>query len=363
MLHSKTLDATINVRNPISFCADKARHLTIQLKNMYEGKCFKGAFIVSVDRVEHSSACKIVSSNNTAEGYVDVQFTATVAAFSRWDIVAGVTIMRTDQVLVGSTKRDGKYSYGDPRDARVVATLMPTPEAKTVRVGQVVCVRVLGATHEPMQPQVAVAGTLLTCDRTAPVYRVRGALDKASAAGLMPVVEAIDKELAARAVLVAERRPDLMLFEILLYSLSKPPGGLHGEADDLKLASAYGSATWTGPPTLKGVEPAKTFNVVDFVKKAAAGETQTVNELWSRPLALYRSSPLAAQLAAKGAPAPPGWDKAVDETPAVVLQIFLKGILDFLFAVRSMMGIYNTKDKMDEHHNIWLAMKKAQLPA
>ena len=63
MLHTKLIDATIPVRNPINFCADKARHALIYLKTTFEGKCFKGSYIVSIDSMPKLSDCRISASD------------------------------------------------------------------------------------------------------------------------------------------------------------------------------------------------------------------------------------------------------------------------------------------------------------
>lgn len=361
MLHQKLIDATIPVRNPINFCADKRRHALIHLKNTFEGKCFKGGYIVSIDEIAKISDCRIVSTNHSAEGTIDVQFSATVAVFSQWDIIPGVRIVKSEQLIIGSTSGPEKGTqFGDPRDARVVVTVLPSAESKTARVEQTVVVRVVSAEHAPMQQHASVVGTLLTCERAHPVYRVRGSLDSSSALELMPLVSAIDRELGARESMYKNRRTDMMFFEILLYSFVRDKG-LQAAADDFKIASEEGSPTWHGPPEAAMAVSAQIVNVLDLVKRAAGGRPQAMGDLWSRPLNLYRSSPHVARLRKSGA-APAGWQGAVDETPSVVLQIFLKSQLEFLFAVRSMVETYNTKALIDGHVNIWGAMRRAQFP-
>jgi DNA-directed RNA polymerase subunit E'/Rpb7 len=356
MLHTKLIDATIGVRNPISFCTDKKRHALIYLKNTYEGKCFKGGFIASIDAIPKISDCRIVSTNHSAEGYIDVQFSAKVAVLARWDVIPGVKIVRSEQLIIGSTPgRDKETYFDDPRDAKVVVTLLPTPEAKTIRVGQLVCVRVVNAEHAPMQQHASAVGTLLTCERSSPVYRVRGTLDPAGAAELMPVVDAIDREMQERQRLYETRRADMMFFEVLLYSYSRGKEGLQAAEDDAHIESAMGSVAWIGPPEAKTDAATTYVNIIDLVKKAAAGEAQPMDGLWSRPLTMYRSCPLVSRVARKSSAS------AVDETPPVAVQVFLKSILEFLFAVRSMVETYNSKALIDSHVNLWIAMRKSQL--
>jgi hypothetical protein len=96
------------------------------------------------------------------------------------------------------------------------------------------------------------------------------------------------------------------------------------------------------------------------VRRAIAGENVPVAGVWSRSLALYRSSPLVG--VARGAP-PAAWT-TVDGTPRAVFAEFLKNILDFLVATRELIEVYNTRELLDnKHHNLWGVMRAAQRPA
>src|SRR3990167_6212074 len=102
MIFEKVLDVTINVRNPINFCADKLRHTMIELQNNYVGKCFKGVHVEKIIKILNISACHIEATNVSGEGYVDVQFLAEVIIFSRGDILVGVEVVNHAQMIVGT---------------------------------------------------------------------------------------------------------------------------------------------------------------------------------------------------------------------------------------------------------------------
>src|SRR5579863_8028882 len=134
MLHIRNFDATLHVRNPISLCINKTANVMLQLRNLYEGKNLKGSHIVRIREISKISSCRITSNNISGEGDVDVCFLADVAVVARWDIVPGLNVMRTEQVIVGST--DINRNATDLSAAKIAASLLNTPEAKTLRVGQ-----------------------------------------------------------------------------------------------------------------------------------------------------------------------------------------------------------------------------------
>jgi hypothetical protein len=376
MLHIRNFDATLHVRNPISLCINKTANVMLLLRNLYEGKNLKGSHIVRIREISKISSCRITSNNISGEGDVDVCFLADVAVVARWDIVPGLNVMRTEQVIVGST--DINRNATDLSAAKIAASLLNTPEAKTLRVGQKIAIRVIESEHAYMQNSIAVVGALLTCDRTAQTYRLKGSLTQDAATSLMPIVDAIGKELADRADLSETRAGDVMFFEMLLYAYASPPKALRDAATNTMVESV-GATTWEGPPSYVPVgDQASVVNLLDLVRKVAeGGGSSRVDGLWSRPLGVYRSSPLVAHSAridkksgtAQGAERgsglvvlPDGWKKPVEEDTVVTFQTFLSGMLNFLYAVRMFVTVFDTKTAIDEHFNIWAAMRTAQTP-
>lgn len=364
MLHSRSFDSTVHVKNVISLCTSKAQNVTILLRNAYEGKNYKGAHVVRITGLNRVSSCRITASNNSAEGDIDVNFQADVAVVAAWDIVPGVVVARNDQVIVGATEVERGAT--DLSAAAVAVSITPSPDTQSLRVGQRVAVRVLKAEHSYMQRMVAVLGTMLTCVQKAPTFRLRGALTAEAAAGLLPMVEAVGRELDARRRLAEERQSDISFFEMLLYSYSSPPKVARDAMADTAVA-VDGLAAWAGPPTYVPVAaPAAEVNLLDLVRKAAAGEATRVDGLWARPLGLYRSSPLAAWSRAAGAksaaPRPDGWEAPTDEDTAVAFQTFLSEMLNFLYAIRSTVAAFSSRPMIEDHMNVWAAMRKAQKP-
>lgn len=350
----KDIDTTINVADPVNFSADKLRHLLVELNNRYVGRCFMGGYICGIEGINRAGACHLVSTNTSGGGFVDVQFRARVATISRWDILVGVVVGYQQQIIVGK--------YGSPAGVKAIVTVLAAKGAETLAVGQRIPVRVIRAQHQPMQPQVSVAGTLLVCDQVAPVYRLQGGaattmLPREARAELAPLLQRIEVELEARAVLVKTRAAELWFFERLLYAFRAGPDADAGAA--LAVAAWPGGLAWDGPPGGAGDDGC--VSILALARQVVVdGEEVDMAGFWARPLDVYRSSPLAAT--AREAP-PAAWgDNIIDSTARAVAAEFLKNILDFLAATRELVEQYDTRKLVDDHFNVWAAMRAAQMP-
>ncbi len=361
--HRKVFDYTLTIPNPVHFCANKAGHTLGMLQAQLVGKNFKGARIVRIDSVLAMSAVHIQRTNGSGGGYMDVRVLAETEVFAKWDILVGVRILYNKPIVLGvyaprgGTERLGEAAAGA---ATAVVTLAATEITRTLAQDQLVAVRVIQASHPPMKQQVAIYGVPLSCDRAAPVYRLRGTLDKTAQAALGPLLSAIAEELAARQDLVAARRADLWFFESLLHPMRVTPGP---PETDQAIPAWPGGPEWVGPLDPQGGPVHGAVSVLDVVRRAVVlGESVPVAGVWSRPLGLYRSSPLAVHLAAElGAP-PEDWGPVVDGTAKAVFAEFLKNILDYLGAIRELPAVYGTPELIKQHTGLWEAMRRMQRP-
>ena len=343
----KTFDATIDVPNPVQFSIDSRRNLLSELHNLFAGRCYKGALITRVARIDSASACHIVATNGSGEGYVDVQFTALVKVFSRWDILTGVVIRHISHLVAGHYAPDGGT-------AQAFVVLHPTQGVATLTVGQYIPVRITKSEHPARRPAVVYA-SLLTCDRAAPVYRLRGTLDTAAGAELAPVLARVEAELKLRSSLSVDQTASLDAVEALLYAYK---GGLPGAADTVP--AWPDGPTWRGPAQLRALEPAvSAVSLLDVVRKSAQAPVQ-VSGIWSRDLCLYRSSPLAGHIADKSQALPAEWGAPLDEPPRVAFALMLKNVLDFLIATREMALSYDAPGTSEGYAGLWGAMRLAQ---
>lgn len=362
----KMFDVTIDIDHPVNFCAQLDRNLMQQLRRQYEGYCFKGVYIARILRVTNRSGCRVMSTNSSGRCTMDVQFVARVRQWGKWDIITGVRITSQTPLLIGvvgavsegDAPAAGAPEAGEAATAETVAavvTLVPSPAVETLAVGHVVAVRVLMAQHPPMQRQASIVGTLLGCDRAAPVYRVRGALDASAAPELGPLLAAVQREIAARNELVRDRaRCDRLLFFEELLGAYRPPTAV---AATTTTAVATTIPGW--PPTHPVTAPgARVESVTTLVETALSGTPVPVSGYWSRALELPRSAPQAAVADSN----PPGWAQAVEASPRTVFAEFLHSILSYLVATRQMATGY-TPDQITRQKAVWAALRLQQAAA
>ena len=347
----KVFDATIDVANPTHFCTEKIMQLRNEIETKFIGRCYKGALILRNIRVLRASACRINDSNGAGEGIIDVQFAATVRVFCRWDIITGVEVRVVAPVVAGH------YTIRNT-DAQAFVVLARTKGIETLAIGQRIPVRITKAEHPVRQPAV-VYGALLTCDGAFATYRLRGALDPATAAEMMPMVNQISHELKLRTELIAKRESVVAFFEALLYSYRGKLGaeGASTSCDHTEAAWPDGPE-WRGPPPLRPLDAGMAARSIPALVRSAAqgGSPVSVTGLWSRPLTIHRSAPIAAFGESSAA------STVLDETPRVVFALFLKNILDFLVAVRELATDHRAPETDEAYGGLWATMRLAQVP-
>jgi len=354
MKHTKVFRTTVDVEDVCDFCSDKKRRLLAALRHRFSGRCFGGCYIIDVTEVLKSSACYITRTNSSGGGYIDTEFLALTVVFSKWDILVGVKVVGNQQLLLGT------YGEAGASSGSAVVTIHPEG-AKTLAVGQVVPVRALACEHTPMQSHAAVYSVLLTCDPAAPVYRLRGSLDTAARVELAPLLDAVETELAARSELVKTRKADLWFFESLLFAYKREGADMGTQSCD----TWPEGPVWEGP-ALASNEPDKGYglrSILEIVHTVVREDANvSVAGVWTRPLDLYRSSPLVAFVPeVKGRVALPAkWVSPVESSPRVVFAEFLNNVHCFLVATRELVQLYSSEELIDKHFNVWAAMRAAQ---
>jgi hypothetical protein len=347
----KVYEDTVNIVNVIHHCTAPEKYLLDELHSKFVGRCHEGAVITRILRVIGRSACRIVGTNCSGEGFVDVRFLAAVRQFCRGDIITGVVIRITTPVLAG---------HYDFPGAQAFVVLVPSRGAEVLAEGLRVPVRIAKAEHAP-RSQAVMTAVLLTCDTAAPVFRVRGVLDPASAAEMMPMVTRIEHELVARDTLLKNRAgfpASLAFFEALLYAYRRPKGASRPALAQAPVVAWAGGPEWQGPEPLAAPPAGYTLrSVPELVRAAAAGTAAPVAGLWARPLCVYRSSPLVAFAERGGADAE---DAPIDEPPRVVFAQYLKDMLDSLIATRELATDHASPETDEKYAGLWGAMRAAQ---
>lgn len=324
MILEKIFEVTLNITNPINFCTNKKAHILIELNNIYVNKCYMGSYIIEIIDILQSSSCRIVNTNSSGNGIIDVKFLANVFILNSWDILIGVEVEKNQSLIVGKYKKP---------NLTIDVTFKPTNiQANSLSVGQLVPVRVVKAIHKPKESKIAVAAVLLTCDRKAVAFRVKGEIAKSAMPEIQMLFDNIIEELEHRQSINKET---VMFFESLLYSYRNVP--------TVSEVIPFGKVNWEGPKTNTSGTIVNLFDML----------TMDLTGFWTRPLTICRSSPLLTVTQEKPA-------EYILTAPHLMIIEFAKNILTFLIAIREFSEVY-TPDRIVSHENIWNMLRHAQL--
>ena len=361
----------IGVKNSIGFCTNTDRNVLNALEQRFVGTCFMGAFILGINRIIRRSSCKIVSSNNTGHGNINIEFEARVIVFSRWDIVTNAKIKVRDQFLIATAPAKPDRANQE----ELVITVKPVGRTTdSLTVGQIVPLRLITVLHAPRQKHVNCEAVLLTCDKNAPKYIIKDKVNIAIYADVLrPLLNLITIELDLRNGMMTDAADSSKLsrynfFERLLYSYaSTAPNtdtGVSSQVTLIKVKCGDSISPWAGvieKPMNYNSEGYELVNFITVIHQAVSGKAICLDGAWTRSLHLPRSSPLIMRKTAAVPIAVPGKPAEYIEISSIDLVITVLGnIYNFLKATRNLVDIYNQVE-IDKHRNIWAEMRAAQI--
>lgn len=322
MLFEKIFEVTIIVNNSINFCINKKANTLIELESLYLHKCYMGVYIVKILDILQTSACKVISSNSSANCSIDVRFNAEVYMLNSWDILIGVCIEKDQSLIIGRYKKN---------NIEIAITFIPT-QSNDLHTKQLVPVRIVKAAHQPKSDSIIAAGILLTCDTKIIVYKVRGFISENVKRDIKHIFNIIKKELALRMVLIREKKRSVLFFESLLYSYKNHFTDFNRIIIDENL-------------DYQGFIDEEYVNLFSLLDKDLTG-------LWCRPLNLSKSAPCIKNLNSSNDP--------MIYSPDLMILDIAKNVLNYLVAIREFTEVYNTDELINTHSNIWNTMKIAQ---
>ena len=346
MKHRQSFPVTIQITNPINFAIDANARALEYVTSEYTNKCYGGCFIVKIVEIAKRSLINIDNTNNKAEATMDVIFIADVVTFMAGEVLSSVTI-KTAQFITGI--------YDSPESGRAAVAISAPTNAPYVAVNTKLPVRIMNTLHQPDSNLASIYAKLLTCDSEAAVYRLRGSLslDQATKTECATRLAMIKAELDLRNTLLESKpkQKKLLFFEGLLYGYSAR-SLTSSLTSSLTAIKSSAGLDWQGPDRLKrDYEDSAERNLLDLVSKyLTTGESVSVSGEWTRPLSVYRSSPIVTI-------SPPGTHaNAVEGEPGLIIGLYLKNILDFLVATRELVEVY----EITENSSVWDAMRQAQ---
>jgi hypothetical protein len=290
---------------------------------------------MKINKILQISSCRIVNTNSSANGTIDVKFSAQVFILNAWDILVGVEIDGVKTIISANYKRGLNLTIG----------FVPTNiSANVLQLKQLVPVRVVKAQHRPMN-SIAAAVLLLTCEKKYIIYKTKGKLNITPE--LSDILTNIKEELIKRAELFKTKPFEVNFFEKLLYTYKSK----YDVTINTKIKTKNNNIVWDGPEQVIN-DDNKLINILDLE------HNQDITGYWFRPLHLYRSSPVVSFSKEKQ-----DGDNIsrYDTTPTPMIIEIAKNILSFLVAIRECVEIYNTDELIKSHENVWTLMKNSQI--
>ena len=95
MIIKKEIEVGIDIQDPINFYSND--NIEYYIKSKYEKRCFKGCYIITVDKILLQSDCVISQESNDGSATLNVLFSATVLVYSEGEILSNCTVVRIDK--------------------------------------------------------------------------------------------------------------------------------------------------------------------------------------------------------------------------------------------------------------------------
>lgn len=378
---------TFVIRNPMdpNFSKDKKKYIMNILNSKFVDHCHSGCLIIKIKKIDEISMCEIINSNLSGSGQVNVKFTAFVKSFYNGELICYVQILKTSPFIIGNYRDIIKITHDEhganEEEFEVQATVslqygvnMGTiPLEKTIssiRESQFVPMRIIQCLHKCLETRVGIVGELIMCDQRYNKYIVTSPITELGMYNIYLIIYEIREELTLRSNILENLdeniKNNILYFESLLYSYKYDT---KLSIDNIHQIESKHYPIWWGLHPIKHGETnnGEVINLLDYFSK----ESPNVIGMWSRPLHLFKSSPMAvfepipntsvmASAMSSAMASGQKYDILEEGKSDVVFITFFKNMLDSLKIIRKMSELYNTDALLRSHQNLWDGMKSVQ---
>lgn len=315
MLITKVIEVGIDVQNAINIYTDdnNIKHI---ISDRYEGKCFRGCWIKTINKILRVGECQINQDGTPSFGTIPVIFEATAIAYAVGEVINGCVVQNKDKngIIICNTD--------------ISSIVMNAHKSlESITRGQIISVRVGAARYNPGASKVSISAIPFTFQEKPVVYKV-GPVTEKEREFLSAVYERIAFEESEVVKLKKDKAKAWETFDQLLY--------------------AYKEEQST--PT-----SARVINILDLVKKPLPPDIKYI----SRDNRLNLSTPQA--YAYSSPQFPPGAILRSELPTANVLLILLEDYCSHLRTIREMINIYTTEEILTSHRNLWQIFRKNKL--
>ncbi len=144
----KNITVNLDVKDPISFCANKDQNIIERLKKTFEKHCYAGCYILEIQKVVNISNCVLI---NLTAGQVRVTFTAKCLLYQKGDYLIGYRLAAAGEV---------KTVLGQENLSIMVAQKEPLWSSMTPE--QFVPMRVAAVVYGVFAPKISIQAEYFT---------------------------------------------------------------------------------------------------------------------------------------------------------------------------------------------------------
>lgn len=309
MLIKKNIEVCIDVKDCIGLYTSDDNIIRI-LADKYEKRCFRGCYIVSVDRVLRRGDCVINQDRDPTFGTIPVIFEVTAVTYAVGEIINGCVVQNKDKTGTIICKTD---------IANII--LKAHPLLMSITRGQFISVRVGHVRYNQASPRVSINAVPMLPPSRVVVYEF-APIPAADLSLLGDVLGRIGEEVEKANKIKKDKPRAWTAFDQMIY--------------------AYGAAQT--PP-----ESAAVARLTDLPRAAVGGYVSRDPRIRGTEDEYYvYTEPPADAILRKGI------------SPAGVAIALLEDYCAALRTVREMTEIYS-EDIIETHKNLWQIFKKAKL--
>lgn len=309
MIIKKNIEVGIDIHNPINVYTDNdnIRHI---LADRYENRCYKGCFILRINKILRIGECVINQDGSPSFGMIPVIMEVTAIVYVTGEVINGCVVQNKDAkgVIIASTE---------------IASLILTSNKllDSIVKGQIISVRVAAAKYTHGSPKVAVHAIPYLFTNRPYVYKL-GPITEATKSLTESVRVRIAEEEKKINTIKKDKPMAWKTFDQLLYAYKEeqkaPPGATESNILEDKIPGLY-------------ISRDSRINL-------------------SQPLAYtYNDSKF-----------PDGYITKFEVASDNVMLVILEDYCSQLRTVREMVDIYTTEELINSHRNIWQLFKKSK---
>lgn len=313
MIINKLIEVGLDLQKPVEVYSNLNDNVLNILKNTYEGKCFRECYIITIDDIIDISDGYVANTGNDSYVKIYVRFAATVREFTLGEVITGCKVTEKKAgIIICNTEYASVY-------------LKENKLLSGVRIGQLIPVKFGSAKYSIGNNKISIKGLPFIFTNEPVAYHIN--INSFSTDDLKffdDVMKRVDYEEEQRKILLNENSSGVNFFDKLLYAWK------------------------TEQQTPKN---ATVVSLPDMIRnnKLNTGYVSLDNRLnmSSGSVYVFKDKPQTHKLLG-------------DDAKAAIYHM-LEQYSSHLRTIREMITIYNSKELLTNHNNIWQIFRIGQL--